>query len=539
MSLAVLLSRSLVGMDAPVVRVETHLAPGLPAFTMVGLADAEVRESRERVRAAIHSSGFDFPAGRLTVNLSPADLPKESGRFDLPIALGVLLASGQIDLPQSGARGGTRQGSPNLSPNVSPNVSPNSRPNASAHVTLPADTPTLGSWVLAGELSLTGVLVPVGGAIAIALAVARSQPGATLVLPVESAAQAARVPGVRVLAARSLTEVVSHLRGQSSLVQAVACPAAAPAVAMPCLSDVRGQLVARRALEIAAAGCHSLLMTGTPGVGKSMLAKRLPGILPPLTQDEALEVAAIAAFACAREVPWRTRPFRAPHHSASMPAVIGGGARPRPGEVTLAHRGVLFLDEIPEFNRQVLEGLREPLENRSVSIARALMRVEFPADFQLVAAMNPCPCGWFGHPQRHCRCSREMIEAYQGRLSGPLMDRIDLVVTIPDTDRDILDLPPGEHSDAVRERVVQARARQIARQGGLNSAMLPGSIESHCALDGAGRALLTQLIARYRLSARSIHRSLRVARTCADLADSGAVGVVHLAEAFQYRARSR
>ncbi len=535
MSLAVLLSRSLVGMDAPVVRVETHLAPGLPAFTMVGLADAEVRESRERVRAAIHSSGFDFPAGRLTVNLSPADLPKESGRFDLPIALGVLLASGQIDLPQSGALGGTRKGSPNLSPNASPS----SRPNASSNGTLPADTPTLGSWVLAGELSLTGVLVPVGGAVAIALAVARSQPGATLVLPAESAAQAARVPGVRVLAARSLAEVVLHLRGQSSLVQAVACPAAAPAVAMPCLSDVRGQLVARRALEIAAAGCHSLLMTGTPGVGKSMLAKRLPGILPPLTQDEALEVAAIAAFACAREVPWRTRPFRAPHHSASMPAVIGGGARPRPGEVTLAHRGVLFLDEIPEFNRQVLEGLREPLENRSVSIARALMRVEFPADFQLVGAMNPCPCGWFGHPQRHCRCSREMIEAYQGRLSGPLMDRIDLVVTIPDTDRDILDLPPGEHSDAVRERVVQARARQIARQGGLNSAMPPGSIESHCALDGAGRALLTQLIARYRLSARSIHRSLRVARTCADLADSGAVGVVHLAEAFQYRARSR
>ena len=527
MSLAVLLSRSLVGMDAPVVRVETHLAPGLPAFTMVGLADAEVRESRERVRAAIHSSGFDFPAGRLTVNLSPADLPKESGRFDLPIALGVLLASGQLDLPQSGARDGTPHGPRPASPNLSPRDA------------CSADTPMLGSWVLAGELSLTGVLVPVGGAIAIALAVARSQPGATLVLPAESAAQAARVPGVRVLAAQSLTEVVSHLRGQSSLTQAVACPSAAPAVPTPCLSDVRGQVVARRALEIAAAGGHSLLMTGTPGVGKSMLAQRLPGILPPLTETEALEVAAIAAFACARELPWRTRPFRAPHHSASIAAVIGGGARPRPGEVTLAHRGVLFLDEIPEFNRRVLEGLREPLENRSVSIARALMRVDFPAVFQLVAAMNPCPCGWFGHPQRHCRCSREMVDTYQGRLSGPLMDRIDLVLTIPDTDRDILDLPPGEHSDAVRERVMQARARQTARQGGLNSAIPPGSIEAHCALDGAGRALLTQLIARYRLSARSIHRSLRVARTCADLADCEAVGVVHLAEAFQYRARSR
>ena len=519
MSLAILLSRSLVGMDAPVVRVETHLAPGLPAFTMVGLADAEVRESRERVRAAIHSSGFAFPAGRLTVNLSPADLPKESGRFDLPIALGVLLASGQIDLLQAA----TTKASSDEGPDGA----------------WPANQVQLESWVLAGELSLTGVLVPVGGAIAIALAVARSHPGATLVLPAANAAQAARVPGLRVLAAQSLSEVVSHLRGQSSLVSAVAQPPSEPDPVMPCLSDVRGQIVARRALEIAAAGGHSLLLCGTPGVGKSMLAQRLPGILPPLTEPQALEVAAIAAFACSRELPWRVRPFRAPHHSASMAAVIGGGTRPKPGEVTLAHRGVLFLDEIAEFDRRVLEGLREPLENRRVNIARALMRVEFPADFQLIAAMNPCPCGWYGHPQRHCRCTREAVLAYQGRLSGPLMDRIDLVVTIADSDREILDLPHGESSSVVRERVAAAQTRQTARQTGLNSAMSSGLIDTHCALDCAGRALLTQLITQDRLSARSIHRSLRVARTCADLADSGSIGAMHLAEAFQYRPRFR
>ena len=273
-----------------------------------------------------------------------------------------------------------------------------------------------------------------------------------------------------------------------------------------------------------------------------MLAKRIPTIMPDMTEDEAIEttkIHSITGLLDPKRAFLTTRPFRSPHHTISDAGLLGGGTNPGPGEVSLAHHGVLFLDELPEFRRQTLEVLRQPLEDGDVTISRAVGSLTFPSRFMLVAAMNPCPCGWFGHPQRHCRCSREMIEAYQGRLSGPLMDRIDLVVTIPDTDRDILDLPPGEHSDAVRERVVQARARQIARQGGLNSAMPPGSIESHCDLDGAGRALLTQLIERYRLSARSIHRALRVARTCADLTGSGSVGVVHLAEAFQYRARSR
>lgn len=517
MSLAVLLSRSLVGLDAPEVRVETHLAPGLPAFSMVGLADAEVRESRERVRAAIYSSGFSFPAGRLTVNLSPADLPKESGRFDLPIALGVLLASGQIEVRREESDSG-----------AVPGQTDRSRVNQ----------PLLARWVLAGELSLTGVLVPIGGAIAIALAVARNHPGATLVLPAQSAGQAARVPGLNVLAARSLGDVVAHLCGIQDMEQVSVGTSVVRNAPQPCLSEVRGQAIARRALEIAAAGGHSLLLSGSPGVGKSMLARRLPGILPPLCEQHALEVAAIATFSGAREFAWRERPFRAPHHSASMAAIIGGGARPRPGEVTLAHRGVLFLDEIAEFDRRVIEGLREPLETRSVSIARARMQVEFPADFQLVAAMNPCPCGWYGHPQRACRCRPEAIAAYQDRLSGPFLDRIDLITEIPQPDDDFLLLPAGEKSAEVRDRVIRARALQHDRQSALNSMLPAAGMDSVCGLDAEGRKLMARLTGHYHLSARSIHRTLRVARTCADLDGSADLSSPHIAEAFQYRARA-
>ncbi len=506
MALAVIMSRSLFGMDAPPVRVETHLSSGLPSFTMVGLADAEVRESRERVRAALLSSGYEFPAGRLTVNLSPADLPKESGRFDLPIALGVLLVSGQIELPELTQRASTN-------------------PCVAA----------LSSLVVAGELSLTGMLAPINGAIAIALAVARSQEQAILLLPYVNAQQAARVPGLRVLGAQHLTEVVEHLTGRQALepLASTLMPGTAPAV--PCLSDVRGQLMARRALEVAAAGGHSLLFSGTPGVGKTMLAKRLSGILPALTPAECLEVASVAAFAGVRDHVWGQRPFRAPHHSASMAAMLGGGSTPRAGEVTLAHRGVLFLDEFPEFERRVREGLREPLESLSVTIARAKLKVDFPADFQLLAAMNPCPCGWYGHSQGRCKCRAEQIAAYQQRLSGPVIDRIDLFVTLTTSDEHWLELAPGESSAMVRQRVEAVRQPQLQRQSTVNARLPDKHLENVCVMTPAASTLLASTIKTHHLSARSIQRLRRVARTCADLSGEGQIDLPHLAEAFQYR----
>ncbi len=506
MALAVIMSRSLFGMDAPPVRVETHLSSGLPSFTMVGLADAEVRESRERVRAALLSSGYEFPAGRLTVNLSPADLPKESGRFDLPIALGVLLVSGQIELPELTQRA-------------------SSNPCVAA----------LSSLVVAGELSLTGMLAPINGAIAIALAVARSQEQAILLLPYVNAQQAARVPGLRVLGAQHLTEVVDHLTGRQALepLASTLRPGTAPAV--PCLSDVRGQLMARRALEVAAAGGHSLLFSGTPGVGKTMLAKRLSGILPALTPAECLEVASVAAFAGVRDHVWGQRPFRAPHHSASMAAMLGGGSTPRAGEVTLAHRGVLFLDEFPEFERRVREGLREPLESLSVTIARAKLKVDFPADFQLLAAMNPCPCGWYGHAQGRCKCRAEQIAAYQQRLSGPVIDRIDLFVTLTTSDEHWLELAPGESSAMVRKRVEAVRQPQLQRQSTVNARLPDKHLENVCVMTPAASTLFASTIKTHHLSARSIQRLRRVARTCADLSGEGQIDLPHLAEAFQYR----
>lgn len=492
MSLAVLSSRALVGLAAPEVSVEVHLANGLPAFTLVGLPDVEVREARDRVRAALQTSQFEFPQRRITVNLAPADLPKEGGCFDLPIALGILAASGQI----------------------------------------PADA--LAHHEFSGELSLSGELRPVRGALALARQAAER--GRTLILPAANAAEAALVQGVTILPAPSLLAVVAHLC-RHTLLEPYAGAPLAPPPAYPDLADVKGQVQARRALEVAASGQHSLLFYGPPGTGKSMLAQRLPGLLPPLSDAEALETAAIhsveGSFHAAR---WRQRPIRAPHHSASTAALVGGGSTPRPGEISLAHNGVLFLDELPEFDRRVLEALREPLESGHITISRAARRAEFPARFQLVAAMNPCPCGFHGHPDGRCRCTPEQIARYRGKLSGPLLDRIDLLLEVPMLPvADLQATPAGEPSAAVRERVARCRQLQLARQGKPNAGLAGAEIDAFCQPDAAGSKLLQSAIERLGLSARGYHRILKVARTIADMNAATSVGAAHVAEAIQSR----
>jgi magnesium chelatase family protein len=493
LTVALVASRALAGIDAAEVTVEVHLGPGLPAFHIVGLPDTEVREARDRVRAALNHAHFEFPARRITVNLAPAELPKDSSRFDLPIALGILAASGQIPVE------------------------------------------ALAGQEFAGELSLNGELRPVRGALAMALS-ARGA-GRSFVLPEGNAPQAALAEGARILPARTLLDVVAHLVGEAPLREFTA-EAGRASPAYPDFSEVKGQQQVKRALEVAAAGAHSVLMMGPPGTGKSMLAARFPGILPGLSEAEALEVAAVhsvssAGFDAQR---WGERPFRAPHHSASGAALVGGGNLPRPGEISLAHHGILFLDELPEFDRDVLEALREPLECGRISISRAARQAHFPARFQLVAAMNPCPCGHCGDRSGRCRCTPERIARYRGRISGPLADRIDIKLEVPAPREAELVAPiAGEASDSIRGRVQHARDVQLQRQGKPNALLGTREIDRLCRTDREGDQLLRHALARLLLSARAYHRVLRVARSVADLAEKSEIAAEHVAEAIQYR----
>ena len=501
MSLAVVHSRALAGLEAPPVAVEVHLAGGLPAFNLVGLPDTEVKESRGRVRAALQNAQFEFPARKITVNLAPADLPKESGRFDLPIALGILAATGQI----------------------------------------PATA--LAHYEFAGELALGGALRPIRGALPMVLGARRD--GRAFVLPAANADEAALVRDAIVHPAGTLLAVCAHLAGRELIPRLTHAATVVDGSFQPELDDVRGQVQAKRALTIAAAGGHSLLMIGPPGTGKSMLAQRLPGLLPPLSEDDALAAAAIASLA-GRFTPsaWGVRPFRAPHHTSSAIALTGGGSDPRPGEISLAHHGVLFLDELPEWDRRVLEALREPLESGVIHISRAARQSTFPAQFQFVAAMNPCPCGWLGHDSGRCHCTPDRIARYRARVSGPLLDRIDLGIDVPALSPEAIAVrgpldermeSPAYASDGVRAQAGRARARQMDRQGKPNARLGPREIEAHCAPDAAGAALLTQAMARLSLSARAYHRILKVARSIADLGDAKTIGAAHVAEAVGYR----